>query len=113
MLDHIPCEGDREVIPEAFLGRKGRLFTGILDAEQELVALVAVLAQQGGEILHRRRLDLLVSVGAENAPDGVEDIVAFGHFALAEVTGSLGNGRFLCHSLSECDCKYTDFYLYL
>ena len=99
VLDHEPGEGNREVVPQALLGRQGRLLAGVLDAEQELVALVAVLSEQGGEVLHRRRVDLLVAEGAENAPHGVEDIVALGHLALAEVTGPLGDGRFLCHGL--------------
>ena len=49
----------------------------------------------------RRRLNLLVAEGPEYAPDGVEDIIAFGHFALAEVAGPLGDGWFLCHGLTN------------
>ena len=97
VLDHVAGERDGEVVPQAFLGRKVGLLAGVLDAEQELVALVAVFAQQGGEVLHCGGLDLLISVGPEHAPDGVEDIVPLGHLALAEVTGSFRYGRFLCH----------------
>ena len=99
MLDHVAGERDRQVVPQALLGRQLGLLAAVLDAEQELVALVAVLAQERGEVLHRGRFDLLVAVGPEHAPDGVEYVIALGHLALAEVTGSLGDGRFLCHGL--------------
>ena len=42
VLDHVAGERDGEVVPQAFLGRKVGLLAGVLDAEQELVALVAV-----------------------------------------------------------------------
>ena len=100
VLDHVARERDGQVVPQALLGRQLGLLAAVLDPEQELVALVSVLAQERGEVLHRGRFDLLVAIGPEHAPDGVEDIVALGHLALAEVTGSLGNGRFLCHDNS-------------
>ena len=99
VLDHVAGERDGQVVPQALLGRQLGLLAAVLDAEQELVALVAVLAQKRGEVLHRGRFDLLVAIGPEHAPDGVEYVIALGHLALAEVTGSLGDGRFLCHGL--------------
>ena len=105
MLHHVPGEGDREVIAEAFfahLGGEGlgevhvgKGVPGIKDAEQQFVSFLPILAQQSGQVLHGRRLDFLIPIGEEDAADGAEYVVAAGHLLLAEVPRSLWNGRFL------------------
>ena len=105
VLYHVTGERHGEVVSEAlFAHLRGQGLVkvhaaegvaGIEDAEQELVPFLAVLAQQGGKILLRRGLDFLIPVSTENAADGIEYIVATGHFFLAEIAGSLWDGRLL------------------
>ena len=95
VLHHIAGERHGEVITKAFLANLGyQGFIGIhaghkvarvQDAEQKFVAFFAVFAQQRRKVLHGGRFYLLIAVGTENAADGVEDIIAVGHFLLAEV----------------------------
>ena len=120
MLDDVAGERHRQVIAEPLLANRqgqglavvglfafrkpecividaGKGISGIQDAEKEFVPLVAVFPQQGGEVLHRGRLDLGIAEGLEDGLDRIENIVPFGRFLLTEITGSLWNGRFLCH----------------
>lgn len=71
MLHHIACEGYGQIVAQPFLANFGRkrvaiplvgLFgrnateevARVEDFEQQLVSFVAVLAQQRGEVFHRR-----------------------------------------------------------
>ena len=59
--------------------------------EQQLVALFAVLAHQGAEVLHRRSLNGLESKCAEHRANGVENVVAPCHLCGQEVARSFWN----------------------
>ena len=100
VLDHETGERHGQVVTEPFLRRERRFLPAVLDAEQQFIALFAVFSQQGAEIFEGRGLDGLVSVFAEYRLDCVEDIVAACHFGRSEVSGPLGNRRFLCHFFS-------------
>ena len=54
-------------------------------AEDQLVALLAVLAQQRREPLHRGRLQRLEAVGLVDALDDADDIVAPQHIERQEI----------------------------
>ncbi|MGC4121722.1 MAG: hypothetical protein QM765_45530 [Myxococcales bacterium] len=64
----------------------------VQDPEDELVALVAVLAHQRVQALHRRRLERVEAVLAVDAADHVEDELAAAHVARQEVARALGRG---------------------
>ena len=71
-------------IADAVLGgavsqRALQLFATLEDAEDELVALVAILAEQRGQPLHGRRLQRLEAIALVDALDGFGDIVAAQH----------------------------------
>ena len=97
MLDHKAGERYGQVVAETLFRRQRGFFAAVLDAEEEFVALFAVFAQQGAEVLHGGRFDALVAEFAEYVLDGVEYIVAAYHFGGSEISGSLGDRRFLCH----------------
>ena len=114
MLHHIACEGYGQIVAQPFLANFGRkrvaiplvgLFgrnateevARVEDFEQQLVSFVAVLAQQRGEVFHRRGFERLESAGAEYAFYRVENVSAFDHLFGTEVACSFGNGWFLCH----------------
>ena len=99
MLHHVAGKRHRQVITQTFLRRKSGFFTAVLDTEEQFVAFLSVLAHQRREVLHRRRLDLLKSVQTEDTFDGIEDIIAAGHFQLPEITRTFGYRGFLCHNL--------------
>ena len=95
MLHHIPGERNGQVIAKSLFGSQRRLFTAVLDAEEKFVTFLAILSQQGGQVFHGRRLDLRIAKGAENAFDGIENIIPFGHVLLAEVSCAFRNRRSL------------------
>ena len=118
MLNHIARKRDRQIVPEALLAHRRRdlsavqttVFAGIIfrvnvfegfsavqDSEQEFVTLVTIFSEKCGKILHRRSLDLDISVSPIDRTDCVEYVVSGGHFLLAEVPCSLRYRRFLCH----------------
>ena len=106
VLHHIACERHGEVVAQTFLAelrRKlqrrgvGHLVGGHTVKEiarveylkQQLVALLAVLTHQRGEVLHCRRLYLTKTVELEHPADSIEDIVSLCHLKGSEVTGAL------------------------
>ena len=110
VLHHVACERDRKVITQPLfadlcgqgarivhvLGRNvGGAVARIENPEQQLVPLVAVLAQQRGEVLHGGRFERRESVGAEYAFDGIEDICAAHHLDRREVARPFWYRRFL------------------
>ncbi len=126
VLNHIAGEGNRQVVTEPLFAyprghgiercaarlrsRRDDLrivrresageIARIQDFEQQLVALFAVLARQGGEVLHGRGFERGVSVGAEYPSDGVEHVGAAHHLQRREVARPFRNGRFLCHDVT-------------
>ena len=113
-------EGDREVVAEGLLAELGAQFPGmhllpcgqglfhlgghlvpgvtaVQHLEDQPVALLAVLAGEGLELLHGGRLDGQVAVAFEHAPDGVQDVLAAAHLHRGEVARALGDGRLLGH----------------
>ena len=94
MLHHIACERHGEVVAQTLLGRFGSLGAAVLNAEQQFVAFLAVLAHQGREVLHSRSLYLLEAVQGIDATNGVEDVVATGHLHRTEVASALGYAGF-------------------
>ena len=116
MLYHIAGERHGEVVAETLLTEFGlelidvavreflvgdllEVVAGVEHLEQELVALLAILAHERVERLHRRGLDLAETIELECRLDGVEDIIALRHLLGTEVARSLGDGRFICHSV--------------
>ena len=77
------------------VGEARQVVARVEHLEQQLVALVAVFAHEGGERLHGGRLYLLVAVEAEHTLDGVEDVVALRHFVGREVARPFRDGWFL------------------
>ena len=75
--------------------RHGQIITRIEDFEKELVALITVFAKQRVKGLHRGSLNLQESIKGVNTLYGIEDIVSFGHLLRTEITGALGDGRFV------------------
>ena len=119
MLNHIARKRDRQIVPEALLTHRRRdlsavqttVFAGIIfrvnvfegfsavqNSEQEFVTLVTIFSEKCGKILHRRSLDLDISVSPVDRTDCIEYVVSGGHFLLAEVPCPLRYRRFLCHS---------------
>ena len=68
-------------------GRK-RL-SGIDDSKKQLITLVSIFPKERLEGFHGRSLDLSIAIGLVDFPDGVENIIALGHFFLAEIPGPL------------------------
>ena len=101
MLHHEAGKGHCEVVAQALLGGLVGLFSAVLYAEQEFVALVAVFAEEGGESLHRGGFYLRISEGAENALDCIEKVIPLSHFLLREISHSLGDRRFVCHRMQS------------
>ena len=109
MLHDIAREGDGQIVAQPLLAdvrgaaqlpvRKARgVVARVENPEQELVALVAVLAQQRREVLHRGGFERCETVGAEHLPDRVENVVAAHHLRGGEVARAFGYRRFLlCH----------------
>ena len=67
---------------------------GVEDLEEELVALVAILAKKGSEVLHGGSLNGLVTITTEDAPNGVENVIAPSHLDGAEISRALGYAGF-------------------
>ena len=106
MLHDVTRERHRKVVTKSFFAdfrraahllvrQSGGVVARIENLEQELVALVAVLAQQGREVLHRGSFERREPVGAEHPADRVENILAAHHLHGGEVARALGNRRFL------------------
>ena len=106
MLNDISREWHGQVITQtllAYLRCRAQLpvvETGCIVArveylEEEFIALVAVFAEQRGEILHGRGLERSETVGAEDALDGLEYVCAAHHLGRREVARSLGDAWFL------------------
>ena len=108
--DHVAGKRHREVIAEAFFGNlRGQLFAafgqigfgeatrkiaGIENFEEELIALVAVLARQRREVFQAGRFEGLKTKPAECLPDGIENKQAFAHLLRPKITRTLNNGWF-------------------
>ena len=84
-------------VTHLFVGQSGGVVARIQDLEKQFVSLVAVLAQQGGEVLHRGGLQRRESEGAEDRPNPVENVLATHHLQRGEVARTFGYGWFLCH----------------
>ena len=97
VLYHIACKRNGQVVPQTFLRRKSGFLSAVLDAEEQLVAFLAVFAHQRPDILHCRSLDLLKTVQTKHTFDRVKDIIAARHLDLSEVTRAFGYTWFLCH----------------
>ena len=106
VLHDIAGEGDRQVVAQPLLAdarrlahlvvrESGGVVARVENLEEELVALVAVFAQQRREVLHRRGLERRKAVGAEHRADRIENVVAAHHLHGGEVARALGYGRFL------------------
>jgi cysteine synthase len=74
----------------AALQHAAQRLAAVEHAEDELVALVAVLAHQRLEALHGRGLEGVEAVPAVDAADDVEDVLAAPHVAGQEVARALG-----------------------
>ena len=106
VLNHVAGERDRQVVAQALLANlreaaqvalaePRRVVARVEHAEEQLVALVAVLAQQRGEVLHRGGFERREAVEAEDAPDRVENVVAAHHLRGGEVARAFGYGGLL------------------
>ena len=91
---HDAGERHREVVAEPEVrqlrdagvgGQRGQALTPLQDAEDELVALVAILPEQHVEPLHRRRLERDEAVPLVRALDLIDDHPARSHRAGEEV----------------------------
>ena len=75
MLGDYARERDGEVVAQSEVGLPGRLVLAALqDLEDELIALVAVLADQRLEVLDRGRLERLEAVALEDLADDADDV---------------------------------------
>ena len=101
VLHHVAGEGNGEVVTQALFRSLGGLLAAVHHPEQELVSLVAVLAEQGGQVLHCGSIYLRISEGAENALDRIEDVVPLSHFLLREISHAFWYGRFICHRMQN------------
>ena len=104
MHNDIACKGHGEVVAQSLFANFQSRLVGIgrqrtsgreeiarvEDLKEELVALVAILAKEGGEVLHGRGLDGLIAIATEDATDGVENVVAARHFGRTEVSRAFG-----------------------
>ena len=90
-----PLLADFRRLPHLIAGQAGGVVARIEYLEEELVALVAVFAQQGRKVLHRGGFERREAVGAEHAPDRIENILAAHHLRRGEVARTFGYGRFL------------------
>ena len=114
VLHHIACERHGEVVAQALFAEAcgeagGRVAAIVFSAdaaaeiarvknlEEQFVAFFSIFTHQRGEVLHGWCLDLAEAVEGIYFADGVEYIVALGHFNGAEVACSLWNTWFLCH----------------
>ena len=70
----------------------------IQDLEEQFVALVAILTQEGREVLHRGGLERSKTIEAEDRLDRIENIVTTHHLNGREVARTLWNRRFLSHN---------------
>ena len=71
----------------------------IKNLEQQLVTLFTIFAHECGEILHSGCFDGPETIEGIHLTDGIEDIIAFGHFHGTEVAGAFGNSWFLRHNI--------------
>ena len=117
MHGHESCERHGQVVAQTLLAYAcgklwstafGELFwldvreeiARIENLEEKLVALFAIFAHEGREVLHRRSLDLLIAEERIHILDGIEDVVALCHFNRREVSRALRNAWFyLSHNI--------------
>ena len=66
--------------------------------EEQLVTLFAILAHEGLQGLHGRRLNLPESIKSKNLFYRIEYVIALGHLVDREIARTFGNGRF-CHHI--------------
>ncbi len=86
---HDPRQRHRQVIPQRKVGlARCLVLAAPEDLENQLVAFVAVLAQQHIESLEGRRLQRLVAVAAEHVADDREGMLALVHLRGEEVTST-------------------------
>ena len=106
VLNDIAGERHRQVITQPLLAylrgvahllvvETGGVVARVEYLEEELVSLVAVLAEQRREVLHGGRLERREAVGAEDALYGLEYVCAAHHLGGREVARTLGNAWFL------------------
>ena len=119
VLHHIACKGHGQVIAQSLLGElRGQTTNGIVRPllscdvrteiatiqylEQELVALFAILAHQGGEVLHGWGFYLLKAIQGIYRTDGIKNIIAAGHLYRTEVARTLWNTWFHIANIKMC-----------
>ena len=79
-----------------------QVVTAVQYLEQQLVALLAILAHQRGQVLDGGSFNLLETIEKEYVFNRVEYIVASRHLDGREVTSPFRDRWFLCHYLMKC-----------
>ena len=96
VLDDVTRKGNGEVVTQTFLGCFVCFLSGVLDAEEQFVAFLAILAHQRGHQFHGWRFNLLEAIQREDGADGGEDIVSARHLKRTEVACAFWDIWF-CH----------------
>ena len=115
VLHYKPGKRHREVVAQATVAQlccQGSRVTGkglgsdaaheiarVKDFEEQLVALLAIFAHQGREVLHSRCLNLPVTEQAEDLANSIEYIVATRHLERRKIARTFWCRRFLCHNV--------------
>ena len=98
LLAHLGCKLQRIALKQFIVANLIEAVARVENLEQQLVALLAILAHQRGEVLHSRGLNGLEAKGVEHLADSIEYIVALRHFGRREVARSLWYTGFCCHT---------------
>ena len=96
------CNGEfnrlRSILCLEFLIHLLHKISAVEHLEDQAVALLAVLAGEGAEVLHCGGLQRQEAVLAEHRFDGIENVLATEHLLWGEIAGTLGRGGLLCHA---------------